>query len=434
MTPMTYAATPLPTLADCTPPAVRLRQLLAIGVDPAHQDRQLGDHLLELMLAHLRTSDGIERVVAVSRCRNYPLHRSQYSHAAYIAQRDAADWPLDPILRFHAEHGARIEGEIPGFRPADEDNQGAGVLIAYDLHDRRLPEHSSSATLPQSKDVARTVHNCIEQVLGPARQQTYQPDARLMAMGLESLDLLELRHLLSQQLGQTLDTSFFFRCSTPQAIIEYFQNPTDRDIPTEPSTPERVQHTPPTAEEFTEARQGYAIIGIGCRFPGSASTPEQFWALLHAGIDTIRETPPTRVSGEHDSPWFGAYLDEIDQFDAGFFQITPREARLLDPQQRLLLEVVWEALEDAGLAPAGLTGSSTGVFVGAMSHDYEAMLLKQAPRESLDAYFATGNAASIAAGRLAYFFDWHGPALTLDTACSSSLVAVHQGLSQPGAR
>ena len=115
----------------------------------------------------------------------------------------------------------------------------------------------------------------------------------------------------------------------------------------------------------------------------------------------------------------------IDQFDAGFFRISPREADLLDPQHRLLLEMVWESLENAGLPPLSLKGSSTGVFVGMMGRDYEAQIASRGTVEDLSAYFSTGNAPSVAAGRLAYFFDWHGPALTVDTACSSSLVAVH---------
>ena len=183
------------------------------------------------------------------------------------------------------------------------------------------------------------------------------------------------------------------------------------------------------------AREPVAIVGIGCRFPGGVRGPESFWQRLCAGFDAVREVPPERwpVDATYDpdpeAPGKiytrqGAFLDEVDRFDAKFFGISPREAASMDPQQRLLLETAWEALEHAGIPPAGLAGSPTGVFVGLTAIDY----LKLVYRDDLtriDAYAATGNVANIAAGRLSYFFGLRGPAVTLDTACSSSLVAVH---------
>src|SRR5690606_8869150 len=109
-----------------------------------------------------------------------------------------------------------------------------------------------------------------------------------------------------------------------------------------------------------------------------------------------------------------------------FFGIAPREAELMDPQQRLLLEVAHEALEDAGLVPAELAGSRTGVFVGISTQDYARLLARRSA--GTDAYAGTGNAFSIAANRLSYWFDWRGPSVAVDTACSSSLVAVHQAV------
>src|SRR5262249_15108270 len=118
-----------------------------------------------------------------------------------------------------------------------------------------------------------------------------------------------------------------------------------------------------------------------------------------------------------------ASLDGVDRFDAAFFGIAPREAARMDPQQRLLLEVTWEALEDAGLVESELAGTSVGVFIGIAANDY-AMLQGEDPAR-IDLHSATGNALSIAANRLSYTFDWHGPSVAVDTACSSSLVAVH---------
>ncbi|MEK7786026.1 MAG: polyketide synthase, partial [Chloroflexota bacterium] len=127
--------------------------------------------------------------------------------------------------------------------------------------------------------------------------------------------------------------------------------------------------------------------------------------------------------GKIASKW-GGFIDDVDKFDPHFFGISPREAVSMDPQQRLMLEVGWEALEHAGYAPDKLMGTRTGVFVGICNSDYAQMLMSGDP-ESIDAYVSTGNAHSVASGRLSYLLGLHGPSLSVDTACSSSLVAVH---------
>jgi acyl transferase domain-containing protein len=177
-----------------------------------------------------------------------------------------------------------------------------------------------------------------------------------------------------------------------------------------------------------------AIIGLACRFPGGASTPEKYWALLRDGVDAVTEVPADRWDArawarlsEPDgvAPKFhGGFLEAIDRFDPRFFGISPREASTMDPQQRLLLEVVWEALERAGHAPDRLAGSRTGVFVGITTSDY-GELVKERGREDLDVYVATGSAHNAAAGRVSYVLGLRGPCMAIDTACSSSLTAVH---------
>lgn len=179
-----------------------------------------------------------------------------------------------------------------------------------------------------------------------------------------------------------------------------------------------------------------AVIGIGCRFPGGVDGPESYWRLLQDGVDAVREVPADRwdidryydpdprAPGKTYTRW-GGYLDDIDKFDAQFFGIPPREAVTLDPQHRLFLEVVWEALENASLAPSGLRGSQTAVFVGVTSAEYLQHLNKVVKLEQMDAYHASGSTLNAAAGRVAYFLGLHGPAVSLDTACSSSLVALH---------
>ena len=170
-----------------------------------------------------------------------------------------------------------------------------------------------------------------------------------------------------------------------------------------------------------------AIVGIGCRFPGNASTPEAYWQLLTEGRSGIRSIPEDRWSGaRHDLAshmLLGGYLDHVDQFDPEFFKIAPREAHSIDPQQRLLLEVCWEALDDAGIAPDSLSGSNTGAFVAVYNSDYQRMQFHEDAQ--FDAHTGVGVAHSVAAGRLSFLLNLSGPSLAIDTACSSSLVATH---------
>jgi myxalamid-type polyketide synthase MxaB len=183
-------------------------------------------------------------------------------------------------------------------------------------------------------------------------------------------------------------------------------------------------------------REPIAIIGLGCRFPGGANDPDQFWRVLSDGVDAVTDVPRARWNADlyydpdPDQPGKsyvrqGAFLDEFDRFDPQFFGIAPREAAGMDPQQRLLLEVAWEALEDAAVSPEAAAAAAAGVFVGINSMDYAAMQLQRADLGSIDAYSLSGTSHSIAAGRLAYVLGLQGPTMAVDTACSSSLVAVH---------
>ena len=178
-----------------------------------------------------------------------------------------------------------------------------------------------------------------------------------------------------------------------------------------------------------------AVVGIGCRIPGTTGGPDGFWRLLADGTDAISEVPADRwdaaayFDANVDAPGrtstrSGGFLADVDKFDAPFFAISRREAVSMDPQQRLLLEVCWEALEYAGQSPRKLMGSSTGVYVGLSVNDYYGMLLARG-EDAIDGYMATGTAPSIATGRISYALGLQGPSVSVDTACSASLVAVH---------
>ena len=178
-----------------------------------------------------------------------------------------------------------------------------------------------------------------------------------------------------------------------------------------------------------------AVIGLSCRFPGGANSPELYWELLHEGVDLVGPVPENRWPSETYqqldidplrpiSSWRGGFLDQVDEFDAQFFGIIPREVTTMDPQQRLVLEVAWEALERAGIPADQLNGSLTGVFIGVTTSDYASLTRSVDPSE-LDVYVATGSALNVVAGRLAYTLGLQGPCMAVDTACSSSLVAIH---------
>ena len=187
-----------------------------------------------------------------------------------------------------------------------------------------------------------------------------------------------------------------------------------------------------------------AIVGMACRFPG-ADDIHAFWRLLEEGGNAVQEGVPGsgigRIgalfpddTGQIQACRFGAYLDEIDQFDAAFFRISPVEARLLDPQQRLILETSWRALEDAGIDPALLKDSRTGVYAGISNNDYRGLILEAgenagAAEPAASLYAVTGTSLNTAIGRVAFALGLGGPAMAVDTACSSSLVATHQAVS-----
>ena len=173
-----------------------------------------------------------------------------------------------------------------------------------------------------------------------------------------------------------------------------------------------------------------AITGISCRFPGGISTPQSFWEFVLNGGDAIRPVPDERKSlwkpwpDGGDFPGWGGFVDEIDRFDAAFFNISPREARHIDPQQRILLELAWEALEDARIPPARLEGRPVGVYMGIFLDEYWDLQRYAAPSH-VGMHTNTGGTLSIAANRISYFLDLKGPSLAVDTACSSSLTAIH---------
>ncbi|MEV4513673.1 beta-ketoacyl synthase N-terminal-like domain-containing protein [Dactylosporangium sp. NPDC049525] len=190
-------------------------------------------------------------------------------------------------------------------------------------------------------------------------------------------------------------------------------------------------HTPPMTPDTTD--EPLAVIGMSCRFAPDLDTPGQLWEHLRAGRSAVGEMPARRWDPYEADPKTrailrqttrkGSFMNDIEGFDAEFFQITPREAEYIDPQQRIMLEMAWEALCDAGLPPTSLAGTDAGVYVAANTNDYGRRLLEDLDRTG--AWAVNGTTFYGIANRISYFLDAHGPSMAVDTACAGSLTALH---------
>jgi acyl transferase domain-containing protein/acyl carrier protein len=266
--------------------------------------------------------------------------------------------------------------------------------------------------------------------------QEIDPDSGFFDLGVDSLMSIRITRQLEDALGISLPVTELFDHATPSALAGHLfelLSPAARSAGTVSGRSNNPYNT-----------EAIAIVGMGCRFPGGANSPEEFWNLLDNGGMAISDVPETRWDPEQyfdpdpEAPGKsyvkqGGFLvpDSLDLFDAPFFRIPPREARALDPQQRLLLEVAWETLEQANIPIDRVKGENVGVYLGICCDDYKAAHIHSGFMDRIDAYSGSGSMASSAGGRISYVFDFTGPNLSVDTACSSSLVALHlacQGL------
>lgn len=267
-------------------------------------------------------------------------------------------------------------------------------------------------------------------VLGHETAESIDPGMPFKDLGFDSLSVMEFRNQLVKATGLALPSTLVFDYPTATAITELLLSRITPDTSVdagEPAVRSGAKADPRRVDE------PIAIVGMSCRFPGGVSSPDDLWELVAAGIDATGEFPADRgwdlarlFDPDPDSPGTtytrrGGFLTEVSGFDAEFFGISPREASAMDPQQRLLLEASWAAIESAGIDPATLRGSDTGVFTGVCDSGYADRI-----PEELEGYRLTGTAHSVVSGRVSYVLGLEGPAVSVDTACSSSLVALHQ--------
>ncbi|MFI7650770.1 type I polyketide synthase, partial [Micromonospora sp. NPDC049460] len=316
-------------------------------------------------------------------------------------------------------HAPLVRDLLAAAGPAAADEASAP---AADLR-LRLSGMSDTEQLHALRELVRAE---VAAVLGHESAERVAPDRAFQDLGFTSLAAVELRNRLDAATGLALPSTLAFDYPNSTVLAGHIH----AELLGGQALFDAAALTGPVVGD-----DPIVIVGMGCRFPAGAESPEGLWGLLTAGVDAMSDFPTNRhwdlesladpgaEGDDHSYVTRGAFLADAGGFDAEFFGISPREALAMDPQQRLLLEVTWEAFEDARIEPLALRGSRVGVFAGTNGQDYETVV-RQAG-ESLAGFGATGASASVLSGRVAYSFGFEGPAVTVDTACSSSLVALH---------
>uniref|UniRef100_UPI00117E8F2E type I polyketide synthase n=1 Tax=Streptomyces sp. JHA26 TaxID=1917143 RepID=UPI00117E8F2E len=329
-----------------------------------------------------------------------------------------------PALRAQATTGAvpvllRDLLRIPTRRTVEVSGPAAGTSALW----QRLASQPEADRIDALETLVCT-H--VAAVLGHADEGAVDRERAFKELGFDSLTAVELRNRLNGATGLRLPATLVFDYPSPVVLARHLL----AELVAANAVDEGVRTARPTHVSASVVDEPIAIVAMSCRFPGGVRTPEELWRLLERDGDAMAAFPEDRgwdlealyhPDPDHKGTVYareGGFLYDAAEFDPGFFGISPREALAMDPQQRLLLETSWEALERAGIDPASVRGSQTGVFAGIMHHDYG---LLQGP----DGTPGSPSPGSIVSGRVSYTFGFEGPAVTVDTACSSSLVALH---------
>jgi acyl transferase domain-containing protein len=253
----------------------------------------------------------------------------------------------------------------------------------------------------------------IKALIPDLNEDSISMEKGFMEMGIESLQAIHIIDSISQKVNIKLDITALFDRPNLKALSEFIYAELNKENVTQTCNSK--------TQPAINTKDKISIIGMSCRFPGSANLASYFDLLQNAKCAVKKQTHNRWQSPAEDSiNYFGA-IDGIDEFSPDVFGISDSEASLMDPQQRLLLEEAWSAIEDAGYSPQELRGTMTGVYIGISSHDYS--YLNETDKKK-NIFSVTGNSQSISANRISYYFDFKGPSIAIDTACSSSLVAL----------
>ncbi|MCX5409992.1 SDR family NAD(P)-dependent oxidoreductase (plasmid) [Streptomyces sp. NBC_00335] len=359
---------------------------------------------------------------------------AEIGNALFDAALDSAEGALVPArLDLPALRARSADDPVPvllqGLVRRTRQAAKAGAVPAGSL----VQELTGLPLEEQERLLLELVRGQAATVLGHSGAHTVDGERAFKDAGFDSLTSVELRNRLSAASGVRLSATVVFDYPTPLALARHLR--TELGLGDQPVITAQEVTTSATADGDDDP---IVIVSMACRFPAGVTSPEGLWQLVADGVDAMGGFPDNR-GWDLDNLFDpdpeaidkvyvdrGAFLHDVGEFDAGFFGISPREALAMDPQQRLLLETSWETLERAGIDPAELRGSDTGVFTGIISHDYT-VRLQQAPAE-LQGLRLTGTAGSVASGRVSYTLGLEGPSLSIDTACSSSLVALHMAV------
>uniref|UniRef100_UPI0018912F6F type I polyketide synthase n=1 Tax=Catenulispora pinisilvae TaxID=2705253 RepID=UPI0018912F6F len=336
-----------------------------------------------------------------------------------------------PGVRARAARGESVPAVWRGLAAGTATRPKAAAVATLDA--AGLPDWLAGvAEADRDRVLLDLVRTHVAAVLGHDSPDAAAPDRAFKELGFDSLTAVELRNRLGTVTGLRLPSTLVFDHPTPVVLARFLRTTLLGDSagsgdPAARNASSRPQPGALSAEPI-------AIVAMSCRFPGGVDSPEDLWELMAQGRDAVAAFPADRgwnieelyhPDPDHSGTSYvreGGFVDGAGDFDPAFFGISPREALAMDPQQRLLLETSWEAFERAGIDPAALRGSDTGVFVGAATSGYGSGGVEEAAAEG---YLMTGTAASVISGRVAYTFGLEGPAVTVETACSSSLVAMH---------
>ncbi|WP_280670373.1 MULTISPECIES: type I polyketide synthase [unclassified Kitasatospora] len=386
-------------------------------------DERLGE------LPCLVLTDRADAAIGLTRVTEFLRERGVADYKIPLELVTVDDLPRTPAGKLHrrALEAQLASGTVPAVAPVG--GRAGGGRAGGGWSGSGRSGGGWSGGFGEALDLVRA---CVAAVLADG-SAPIRADATFRSHGLDSILSIRLRNLLVEATGLALPVSLAFDAPSPSAVARLLTGGgTDED-----------------AEEIGEGTVGepVAIVGMACRLPGGVTSPDELWTLLAEETDAISGFPTDRGweldrlfddDPEHRGTSYareGGFLHDAACFDAAFFGLSQREALATDPQQRLLLETAWEALEQAEIDPTSLHGTRTGVFTGAMYHDYAtdapsnalpgALPGSLSGVDELEGLMTIGTAGSALAGRISYTFGLQGPALTVDTACSSSLVALH---------